>query len=196
MVPHTRASLTLLGARSYLSSTEVRPQAVAHFFDGAVPVVREFPLTSIDDVVATFASMSPLSQEGYVIVDDAFNRIKVKHPGYVALHHAKDGMSTKAFVEIARTGETSEVIAAFPEFRPLLDDAKGRLDALVGSVEADYALHQDIEVQKDFALAVKGSRCPAALFSVRSGRSASVRKFFATTSLDTVMRLLGYKDAA
>lgn len=196
VVPHARAGLTLLGARDLTTGFEVRPQVVAHFLPEGIPVVREFPLGSFTEVAATFATMSTLKQEGYVVVDGAFNRVKVKHPGYVVLHHAKDGMTTKAFVEIARSGETSEVIAAFPEFKPLLDEVKGRFEQVVAAVEAEYAQHKHIGVQKDFALAVKDSRCSAALFSVRSGRSASVRAFFAGTSLESVMRLLGYKDEA
>ena len=195
VVPHAYASLTLLGARDLETGLEVTPQRVAHFFAN-VEVVKEFPLTNMADVTATFSTMSPLSQEGYVIVDAAFNRVKVKHPGYVALHHAKDGMTTKAFVEIARTGETSEVIAAFPEFKPMLDDAKGRFDALLAALEADYARHKDIAVQKDFAMAVNITRCPAAMFAVRARKAASVREYLAKNMrIDVLMQLLGYKDA-
>ncbi len=140
--------------------------------------------------------MSPLEQEGYVIVDAAFNRIKVKHPGYVALHHAKDGMTTRAFVEIARSGEVPEVVTAFPELRPLLEDAKSRLDTVVTACEADYEPIRAIEIQKDFALrAVKG-RCPAALFAVRAGKAGSVREWFKDAPLDNVVRMLGYKTDA
>lgn len=195
VVPHAQASITLLGARNTLTWREFHPSMVSRFFPG-VPVVKEFGLNSIEEITASFARMSPLSQEGYVIVwqnpDGTFGRVKCKHPGYVALHHAKDGMTTKAFVEIARSGETSEVIAAFPEFKPLLDEAKRRYDELLAALEADYALHKDIPVQKDFALAVKNSRCSAALFQLRAGKVKSIREFLSKCHIDIMMRMLGY----
>ena len=193
VVRHTEANVTLLAARHVESGNEIDVGIAGKMLDGQVRVVRSFPLGDIEGVLATFSAMSPLAQEGYVIVDGKFNRIKVKHPGYVALHHAKDGLTTRAFVEIARSGETSEVIAAFPELRPQLDEAKARLDELIADVERDYATHQHHAVQKDFALAVKGSRCSAALFSVRSKRVDNVRAFMASTSIDSVMKMLGYK---
>lgn len=196
VVPHMKAHITLLGARDMETGEEVPPQAVAHLFHG-IPAVREFSLTALEDVIATFAQMSPLSQEGYVIVDAQFRRIKVKHPGYIALHHAKDGLGDKAFVEIARSGEVSEVETAFPEFRPMLEQARTRFEALVTEVEADYARHRDIPVQKDFALAVNGTRVPAALFAVRAGKVASIREFCARKMrIELLMQTLGYKAAA
>ena len=137
--------------------------------------------------------MSPLAQEGYVVVDAAFRRIKVKHPGYVALHHAKDGMSQRAFITIAQSGEVSEVIAAFPEFKPMLDETRARFDALGADVEADYARLRGIETQKAFALEAVKTRCSAALFAVRSGKASSVRGYFAGVHVDQMIRLLGYK---
>ena len=88
VVPHTETRLTLLGARHLEGGIEIGPD-VASVMLYDFPYVREFPLSGSESVAASFATMSPLKQEGYVICDATFNRIKVKHPGYVALHHAK-----------------------------------------------------------------------------------------------------------
>lgn len=195
VVQHADSSLVLLGARSMETQEEI-PADVAQYWLGVdVPTVRSFGLQSFDEIAASFDSMSPLQQEGYVVVDAAFRRVKVKHPGYVALHHARDGMSTRAFVDIARSGEVPEVIAAFPEFKPRLDDARERYEALVAEVEADYARHRDIAVQKDFAIAIRGCRCPSALFAVRAGKAPTVRDFLATYRVESLVDLLGLRDA-
>jgi hypothetical protein len=193
VVVHSEPSLTLLGARRRDTWAEVHPSAVAHFFPG-VPVVREFGLQSVDEIAASFAEMSPLSQEGYVVVDAAFRRIKVKHPGYVALHHAKDGLSQRAFVEIARSGETPEVIAAFPELAPQLEETKSRFGALVSEVANDFERIRHIETQKDFAIAATKTRCSSALFSLRAGKASTPAEFFAGIHIDQLMKMLGYKN--
>lgn len=191
VVPHASASVTLLGARDLRTQRELTAREAASLYLPGVKVVGEYPLGSFDDIAASFASISPLTQEGYVVVDRHFNRVKVKHPGYVALHHAKDGMTRKAFVEIARSGETSEVVTAFPEFAPLLAEAKARVDALIVEVEADYERLRHIPEQKAFAMSAMKTRCSSALFSVRATKAESVRTFFRDCRIQLVMDLIG-----
>ena len=193
VVPHTEARVTLLGARNPSTGEELPLDTAAKMLRHRVPAVRTFPLQTTDDILASFGALSPLTQEGYVVCDAAFNRIKVKHPGYVALHHAKDGLSVRAFVEIAKTGETPEVIAAFPELKPQLDDVRARLDRLIAVTEEDYAAHRHHVTQKDFALAVKDRPHSAALFQLRAGKAPTARAFYASRTADQLMPLLGLR---
>jgi hypothetical protein len=194
VVQQKSSSLTLLGARNKVTLQEMTPSSVAHLFPG-VRVVCEFFLGSFDEIAATFGSMSPLEQEGYVVVDGSFNRVKVKHPGYVALHYAKGSMTMKALVDIARSGETSEVITAFPEFAERLQDARVLVDALVDELQRDYDRIASIETQKEFALKAVKSRLSAALFCVRAKKSESIRRYVAEMRIDQLMAVLGYKSA-
>lgn len=198
VIPHEEPELVILGGRGWTG--EIRPIDVMDRLERYVPgggcyrdlqIVRDYPLQSFADITASFASMSPLSQEGYVVCDAKFNRVKVKHPGYVALHHAKSGLSEKAFIEICRRGETCEVLAAFPEFKPMMDRIQGQIDEYVASLESDYARIKHIEVQKDFALEAVKTRNPAALFQVRSGKSPSIREYVAEMRLDNLREALG-----
>lgn len=195
VVPHAKASLTLLGART-IGGEEMPVKVAADILracGSTVEAVQSFGLQSFAEIGATFASMSPLKQEGYVVVDAAFRRVKVKHPGYVALHHAKGGMTRKAFVEIARSGETSEVIAAFPEFKPLLDEACSKVNALVADIESDYARLAAIPEQKAFAIEAMKTRCSGALFALRTKKAASARESVAKMRMENLMELLGYR---
>ena len=193
VIPHQEASLTLLGGRRVDTWEEVHPNEISVFHDHRV--VKETSLSSMDDIMKTFSTISPLVQEGYVVVDANFNRVKVKHPGYVALHHAKDGLSsTKSFVEIARSGEIPEVLVAFPEYKPMLDEAKLKLDALIAELQVVYDEAKDIPVQKDFALKVKGCKCSAAMFALRSKQCESLKEYFATARIESLMVLLGLKE--
>lgn len=158
-----------------------------------VTPVRSFPLGSFDEIAASFEHISPVSQEGYVVVDDKGRRVKVKHPGYVALHHAKDGMGAKAFVRIAQTGETPEVIAAFPEFAPMLKGMRERYAKLCAEVDAAYARIKDIPSQKDFALEATKTPYSATLFFMRrnGGEADEVLRHVDPVK---VMELMGVSD--
>jgi RNA ligase len=190
VVVHEQPSLRLLGVRNRVTGREYSVDMVAHEVN--IAPVRSFPLTSLDEIRASFDHISPVSQEGYVVVDAAFNRIKVKHPGYVALHHAKDGLGPKAFVEIARTGEVSEVLAAFPEFRPVLESTQAKYDALADRIRVDYARLANIETQKAFALEALQSPWSAALFAMRKG--VELGDFLRGLPVEKVMTWMGLED--
>ena len=187
VVAHTEPRLTLIGARrrdGVEFPVEQWPQ---------YNPVRSFPLSSISDVERTFETMSPLSQEGYVVVDAAFRRIKVKHPGYVAIHHLKDGFGPKRMVEIIRMGETSELLAHFPEWREEFDVVSAKFNELARQIDADYAEIRDIPVQKDFALRATKMTFPAALFQMRNGRAVTAKAYLASMTIKGLLEALGMR---
>lgn len=159
------------------------------------PVVKSYPLNSFEQVLDSFASIDPLSHEGYVVVDASFNRVKVKHPGYVALHHLRgEGIPTpKRALEVVLAGETTEVLTAFPEFAELITDAETRLRSVGAELDAEFERIRAIPIQKDFAFEAIRTRCSAALFQRRQGRIATSEQFLRTMQIDKLLDLLGYK---
>lgn len=208
VVRHSAPSLTLLGGRSVSTQKEVTPSEALKFFQPWDPerrtdsrrtfdklhAVKEFPLTSYEEIYATFPSIDPLSMEGYIAVDANFNRQKIKSPAYVALHHMRDSLgSQKALVIVALNGEIDEVGVAFPEYLDYLKDAKSKIYDLVVELETAYDKIKHIPIQKDFALQAIKTRCSSALFSLRGGKATSVRTYLQKMNIDSVMGLLGYK---
>jgi hypothetical protein len=187
VVVHDKPWMRLLAVRDRSTGEQFQPE----YFSAAIGIrpVRSFPLGSFEEIAASFETISPVSQEGYVVVDAKYNRVKVKHPGYVALHHAKDGMGPKAFAEIARSGEVPEVIAAFPEFGSLLQEARDKYMMFVGSCTADYERLKGIEAQKDFALEALKTPYSACLFQMRKGKD--LREFARSVPIDTLMSWAG-----
>lgn len=190
VVVHSEPSLHIIGGRHTPSGKEISASEAHRVLGGKIPHVKSFNLASPELIHDSFSSMSPLSQEGYVVVDSRFNRVKIKHPGYVALHHAKDGLGAKAFIEIARTGETSEVINAFPEFAGEIENYKKRVDSLINNIEKSYEEFSHIENQKDFALCVIKLPWSGALFQIRSGKVPSAKQFVRDMNIDKLQEIL------
>jgi hypothetical protein len=192
VIPHEEPDVVLLGARDVtpIFGGEIIPYDAMTYLmrhlREEIPIARSYALKSFEDIAKTFETMSPLTQEGYVVCDANFNRVKVKHPGYVALHHAKDGLTEKAFIEICRKGETCEVLAAFPEFRPMMERIQSQLDTYVLELEKDYERIKHIPVQKNFALEAVKTRNPAALFQLRAGRVQSIRDYVAEMRIENL----------
>jgi len=116
---------------------------------------------------------------------------KVKHPGYVALHHLKSSFSTKKLVEIIRSGETAEVLVSFPEWQKPFDQVQAAYDGLVTQLEQDYAELRSIDNRKDFAMAAKLSVLPATHFFLRDSRVPSVKEGLKLVHIDKFVKLLG-----
>ena len=161
-----------------------------------MPPVREFPLQSFADLLATFDTMDPVQQEGYVVVDALGNRVKVKHPGYVALHHMKDGMTQKSILEVIQRGEVPEVTVHFPELAEAFSQVKAKYDALAAAIDTAYLPIKEIETQKDFAAQALAFPYSAALFDLRRGKATDGRDFLAKAMLPSLMRLLDLKEEA
>jgi hypothetical protein len=195
VVRHAEPRLTLLAARSKAMGWQELP--AQHFAD-TYPVVAEHPLSTLADVLGTFATIDPLQSEGYVVVDGAFNRIKAKHPGYVAIHRMKGngtGPTDKRLLEVVRAGESSELLAHFPEWGDAHARISNAYEGLASELEAQYEEWKGIPIQKDFALKAKDSRCSGALFQVRSGKTPSVRAFLRDMRIEGLLSTLGLNDS-
>lgn len=84
-----------------------------------------FNLRSVDECVSA-AEKLDCNSEGYVVVDKHFNRVKIKSPTYVALHHMKNNgvLSYERGIDIVRGNELTEVLTYFPEFKDHLEKIK------------------------------------------------------------------------
>jgi hypothetical protein len=129
-----------------------------------------------------------------VVVDRHFNRLKLKHPIYVKLHHLRTGLnSQRAIVDVVRQGEANEVLACLPEFTTMIREAQQRYEALIKELEVAYQKIETIPIQRDFAQAALKTRCSSALFAVRAKKAPSIRHYLTTLRIEQLVELLGYK---
>lgn len=130
--PHAESSVTLLTVRDLETLDEKSYEEL--LMVGKVtglPVVKSFDLNAKDvgALLRTFEGM-PWSEEGYVVVDANFNRIKIKNPAYVAVHGLKGKTSEHNIMEIVVTNEIEEFAAVFPERKTELYRLKENYDIL------------------------------------------------------------------
>lgn len=197
VVRQTSLHLKLIGMRNRLTGEENPVSMWLHVTGMNWPVVKEYDLSSLHGITASFATLDPLECEGYVVVDSAFNRIKVKHPGYVAMHHLRgNGTPTpKRLVDAIRKCEAAELLANWPEWQALINPLQAKFEQLVEELEQDYERIKHAADQKAFALQAVKSRHSATLFSLRRGLVGSVRQSLAAMSLDNLIAVLGVTNA-
>jgi hypothetical protein len=130
--PHGESTVSLLTVRNLESLEEVTYNTLLIIGeDIGVPVVKSFDLNvkNVGALLRTFEGM-PWSEEGYVVVDANFNRIKIKNPAYVAVHHLKGKTAEHNIITIVKSNEIEEFASTFPERKDELDRLKENYDKL------------------------------------------------------------------
>lgn len=191
--PHGESSATLLAMRNRLTLVEVGYVAMKIVASALnVPAVKSYDLNgkNVGELLRTFENMA-WHEEGYVVVDANFNRIKVKNPAYVAVHHLKSKTSEHAIMAVVKTNEIDEFVATFPERKEEIERLKLNYDALIVKLEDAWNLLQERKPknitpkeQKKFAMAVfevteklNIKSFSGLFFSLKDGKVESVKDF-------------------
>ena len=130
--PHGKSSATLLTVRNLETLEEMsydKMVKLSNILD--LPVVKSYDLNAKDvgALLRTFEGM-PWSEEGYVVVDAEFNRIKIKNPAYLAVHSLKGKSAEHNIMEIIVTNEIEEFASVFPERKEEVFRLKENYDKL------------------------------------------------------------------
>lgn len=138
---------------------------------------KEFKFRSFEECVAAAKDLPDL-EEGYVVYVDGVPTIKIKSPQYLICHRIKgEGLNPKRIMQLVLMNEQEEYLAYFPEDRKYFEPYREALNQIISEIESCYALYQNIELQKDFALAVKDNTFSAALFQARAKKLDPVHCF-------------------
>jgi len=134
--PHGESSATILTVRNRETLAELSWKDLEMVsISLGIPLVKKYDLnaTNVGVLLRTFEGMV-WHDEGYVVVDANFNRIKIKNPAYVAVHHLKGKTAEHNILTIVKTNEIEEFAATFPERREELFKLKENYDLLTAKL--------------------------------------------------------------
>jgi len=138
---------------------------------------EEYPLQSLEDVLNAAKELKGFENEGYVVVDKHYNRVKIKGPDYVAISHLKSGISTNNLALQIRTGEIDEILAYFPQYEKFAISVKNNILNFKTEVEKHWKEHKNIKVKKEFALKIKDLECRDCLFKLYDSKVKNVDQY-------------------
>jgi hypothetical protein len=183
--------LVLIGARSLVTGQEEDPEDVSA--ECGFECVRTFAFKDRESVLKEAMEMNGLKQEGFVVCDMDFNRIKIKAKQYVALHHMKytSGASLGNLLAVVQAGEIAEFVSYFPEYEARAQELSEKFESIIKESEALYEEVKDIEVQKEFALKVKDKPWCGVFFQMRAGRVDSIETWFRAHDSKRMLKYMG-----
>jgi len=156
VVQHAEAKLFLHGVRHNQTLWEYDPDLAAARLNCRLP--QSYKISSIGGCLEAVKHLQPLKNEGFVICDAWFRRVKVKSLDYIILHHAKDRlMSRRKMAMLIRDGEASEfqtALEAFPELAEEFHRLNTKYQEMIKSCNDCYAQIGGIIDQKSFAVSL------------------------------------------
>ena len=174
VVQHTETKLYHIGTRNNLTLEELNE-------DIEIEKPKEFDLQSLEDCIEASKQL-PFDNEGYVVVDKFYNRIKIKSPKYVYVHKIKNNGSVNkdSILQIIRENEIEEFLVYYPIFEPFISEMKSKIDDILTKIEQENKEYssKNIESQKDFALLVKESKFASYHFAKRKNQNLTPFEWF------------------
>ena len=198
VIPYAKTDLYFLGCRDNVSFQE--RSFIGHPFSEFFPVPAVYSFGSFEDCVQNAAQL-PWDQEGYVVNDAHFNRVKVKSVAWIQVHHLKDNgvLSYARCLELVRLNEVGEVLNYFPEFKDEFAKIEDVYDKFVGQDEAawEYLCQEfDLEntLRKDLAIWIqKNFNLPGVGFAMLDKKVSSVKEWYQNCNIDKLVGWLGFK---
>ena len=156
VVPHKTSRIVFHGARKI--KNEYYQESYCYDIASLNPsweAIKSFDLKSWDECIKVSQDLNPMEQEGFVVCDAFFNRIKLKTEQYKRIAKIRDHISINSIIEIIRKGEDLEFLKYYPEFTDLYNDIYNRYLNLILNVRKIYqgiiAALQENYTRKDFA---------------------------------------------
>lgn len=196
VVPHTETKIYHIGTRDNITGEELD-------IDLGIQKPRQFNLSSLEDVVKMAESL-PFNEEGYVVVDKNWNRIKVKSPAYVAAHHLKNNgvLTTKRFIDLIRTGEEEEFLTYYPEFKEQLIEIKRAMKSFYSTLKEEgheaankAIIHLYENDRKGFAEWAVKQTLPALMFAIYDGKIKDVKDYYENIPSEKLAKMLDLSES-
>ena len=199
VTPFNDSDLYLIGCRNNKTYEEIffKDIKLADYFK--TPDILDF--STIDDCLK-YASSLDWTNEGFVVMDKNFNRVKVKNPTWLSVHHLCENhtMSYARAIEIVKANEIDEVLGYFPEFKTALEDVKTRYNDLIASLNESWLAYNQldpfiIETRKDKAIWIqKNFKVPAVGFMLIDDKVESVADWAKQVPAKNLVKILGFKE--
>jgi len=118
------------------------------------------------------------TEEGFVVVDKNFNRLKIKNPRYLAISRAVNAgaqLSPKHFAAVTLNGDGEETKGYFPEYGDAIDLFIDVLANLKNHLQELWVQHGE-KPRKLFALEIKHHPFSGVLFQMKAEKTTTVEE--------------------
>jgi hypothetical protein len=188
VVPHREIKIIHIGTRNNQTLQEIN-------IDIGIEKPREYNFNSLEECIQ-IASELPFTEEGYVIVDNKWNRIKIKSPAYVVVHHLKNNgiVTKKRVLELIIKNEQGEFLNYYPEYINIFNEVEEKLNIFI--LDMDWCIEtaskdDKLDNRKRFAEFAKTTKCPPLMFNWLDKKINTTRDWLNTQTSEKIVDWIG-----
>ena len=178
-----------------MEEDNAQPEAFENF---GILFPKTYSLKTLEDSLAYVKTMNK-NEEGFVVKDAEFHRIKIKSPEYLLAFRAKNNgvLSTRRIVKMIREESIDDLLAYCPEYKERVDAVINKYKILIHSFEEEYQrfiiMHphkwENLD-RKDFAALVSSSWAKDFLFKKRGDPELRAEDYINSLSIARLISLL------
>ena len=185
VVPYESIDLYHIGTRDNISQKEFE-------IDIGIKKPKTYQCNNLNDLIE-MASKLRYCEEGYVVKDANYRRIKVKSPAYVSVSHLIAGLNEKRLLELLRTNEVGEFLTYFPEYEPHIERLKNKIECVakyLDSIIQEKIIPIHYETRKEFAQMATKTKYPAFFFLLYDGKVKTPQDWIWSLTNDKIIEQL------
>lgn len=134
VIPYKKTNIYFIGVRNVKTFEEVNPDN----FEAICEMIKrpkQYELTSLSSCIDATNKMG-YDEEGFVVVDKDWKRVKIKSPAYVQVHYLRgNGINSKGkILSIIEKGEQSEFLGYYPEYKEYFDEVENKYNRYINEV--------------------------------------------------------------
>lgn len=160
VIPYEEPALYFLGARNKFTGQEFNCSApiAGSLGLGLFNRPAQYSLTSLDDCIKA-AELKSWDDEGFVVCDTQFNRVKIKSPAYVMAHFMRNNnvITRKHIIKIILENEVEEFLCYAADYKEELEKVQKLMNSYhnIGNKLAQACRQMILLERKDYAKIVQ-----------------------------------------
>lgn len=140
-ISYPESAIYYLGSRNMTTLLEEQypPDTLDFDFFPFVKLPQVYPLTTLEVCIDAVNKMGA-DEEGFVVCDAHFNRIKIKSPEYLIAAHLRNNgaITVKRVIEAMRAGYIDDFYAYAPDYREFVDSVINAYNRIAQACEMWY----------------------------------------------------------
>ena len=187
VIYHPEINLRYLGSRNNITFEEYN----AGIYIG-IDMPKRYKFNTLEDCIAASKDL-PFNEEGYVVVDNNWNRVKIKSPAYVMTHNLLTGpMTEDRIIDLIKVNEQDEFLIYYPEYIPKFNEVQDKIDNFINDIKSciNGISNTDFIARKDFAVYANKTKCPPLMFNWYDGKVESVKDWLFTCTSDKIYKYI------
>lgn len=166
-------------------------------FENVIAYPQTYSLSTYEDCICAAEQLEE-NNEGFVVVDAAQNRVKIKTPWYMAIHKIRGNgpLTSQRIIGLWQTDTLDDFLAYFPEHTQYVNEVLIKLRDLIEKADIAYDCVKGYGPRRNFALRAQSYVKPiqSYLFARLDEKTDCASNFFKQMKAKNLAELLDIKN--